>query len=523
MPGLPDFGQEGTTTDGAAASLPRAPSRRRATLWSLFFSYGSMVLVLIRNLALVPLYLHYIGLEEYGAWLATGGVLGYLMMLDLGLMGVITQASAAAYGAGDRFALGRLVTTGVAQSLLLACLAGAIASILSPFVPRWMGLTDLAAHRLQVCFLIVAVANGVNIVGVATEGILKSLQRPFLPGVLHLGSDLVNVAVTVILLLKGWGLYAVAAGLATRSVVAVLGGLVAFVWVCVGEMRLPLCFSWRDASSLWNRSLTLFMTRIGSSLEANSDPFLVGLILGPETAGMFALTIRAHDTVRMLTGPISTALMPSMAHLHGESNRARFRDIAVLAMKLQCVVGAVGMAAVVFLNTAFVRLYMGPHVYAGHAVNILAALWGLNLLVGSSPYNSLFAMGSFHVLLGASWLDAAIKIPITLAFLLAGQLWGAPAGSLIASLGANWLLFRAFRSQLQLPALEARALLRDLAKLLAVPLALAICLSPATGVISNWSVFITASLAFTGVAVVLIVLSDHELKSLLRKGLVHVR
>ena len=76
---------------GDTASLGTPPSRRLATLRSLILSYGATAVAITRNLLLVPVYLKFIPLEEYGAWLATGNVLAYLMVADFGLMGVVTQ------------------------------------------------------------------------------------------------------------------------------------------------------------------------------------------------------------------------------------------------------------------------------------------------------------------------------------------------------------------------------------------------------------------------------------------------
>ena len=73
-------------------------SRRSATVWNAVFLYAELASLLVRNLALVPVYLHHISLAEYGAWLATAALLTYLSSMDLGLTSVLPQQLAAAYG-----------------------------------------------------------------------------------------------------------------------------------------------------------------------------------------------------------------------------------------------------------------------------------------------------------------------------------------------------------------------------------------------------------------------------------------
>ena len=44
-----------------------------------------MIIAIIRGLLFIPLYINFIGVRLYGLWLASGGVLVWLTMLDLGL------------------------------------------------------------------------------------------------------------------------------------------------------------------------------------------------------------------------------------------------------------------------------------------------------------------------------------------------------------------------------------------------------------------------------------------------------
>ncbi|MFX6330865.1 hypothetical protein ABTF76_21670, partial [Acinetobacter baumannii] len=77
------------------------PNRRRAATWGVLFGSGGAFLAIARNILLVPLYLKFVSLAEYGAWLATGATLIQLLVSDFGLAGVLMQRSAALHGAGE--------------------------------------------------------------------------------------------------------------------------------------------------------------------------------------------------------------------------------------------------------------------------------------------------------------------------------------------------------------------------------------------------------------------------------------
>ena len=55
---------------------------------------------------MVPLYLKYIPVELYGAWLATGNIVNWLLVVDPGISTVVMQRVGKSYGADDRSEVG---------------------------------------------------------------------------------------------------------------------------------------------------------------------------------------------------------------------------------------------------------------------------------------------------------------------------------------------------------------------------------------------------------------------------------
>src|SRR4051812_49736508 len=66
------------------------------------FAYLQFALSIVVGLGLVPFVLHRVGERLYGFWLASGEVLAYAAMADLGVMGVVPWLIAEADGRSDR-------------------------------------------------------------------------------------------------------------------------------------------------------------------------------------------------------------------------------------------------------------------------------------------------------------------------------------------------------------------------------------------------------------------------------------
>src|SRR5215470_8368905 len=96
--------------------------RRRTAAWNVVFGYAQIGVTIARNVLLVPLYLRFVDVTEYGAWLATAGVLAQLFVSDFGLTATVIQRAATAFGGGDKRVLGRAVGSSLSVSLLLGAL-----------------------------------------------------------------------------------------------------------------------------------------------------------------------------------------------------------------------------------------------------------------------------------------------------------------------------------------------------------------------------------------------------------------
>ncbi len=406
-------------------------------LWNAVFGYGSLAVSVARNLLLVPVYLHFVPLGEYGAWLATGGALAQLLVTDYGLSGVVTQRIAAASGAGSEARLRELIAAGVVNALLLGGLLGVAGLLISAFLPATQGFDATTVRRIGHCFLIAVLANAIGVLGSTAAAAVRGLQKPVAAGAATLGADLASVIVTLAGLFAGLGLYALALGLAARSVLLTLG--------CAGVLarcRLPggPGFSWAVSRQLWRDAARFFVTSIAMRLMSQANVLAVGVVLGPATAAIYSLTVRAHETVLTVLAQLHGALGPALAHLAGGGRQAQLDSVIGRVLPFSAAAAALGAACVAVLNPAFVSLWVGEHAYAGIAVTAIMSLALWIWVVGSVAYEALLARGEFariargyataavvHVLLLVPCIHFGMAVaPAALAFstaVWAGTFW----------------------------------------------------------------------------------------------------
>lgn len=485
-------------------------NRRRAAAWNLVFGYSQIAVLVTRNILLVPVYLHFIDIAQYGAWIATAGVLAQLFVSDFGLTAAVMQRAAFAYGRDDRPLLAEAIGSSLAITTLLASVLTLLSMALAPLVPAVFGGDGGSGRVLLVSFLIVAAANGVGIIGLAATSLLRAMQRPVVSGVITLTSDLAAIGATIALLYAGHGLYALACGHAVRNTLIALSGLAANAWTWRRIPGLRPRWSIGEIRTMFTASYYQFFTSVTLNVQAKADVFFVGALIGPRAAAVYALSARAHETIQMLSGQVVASLDSSIAHLHGGRQSHRVREVLRVALTITALVGALGMAGVAALNEGFVQVWVGTTLFAGQQVSLVLAAAGFVSIVGYVPYIGLLARGDYRQVSHAYLISTIVQL-LLLTLLTPTGLVGAAVASLTACLCRAGLLGASLRRELALP---LSGLLPDIKRLLAVSLApfvLALLVVGLAPPILTWTQFVLAVILFSLVAVILVWMIDRRL------------
>jgi O-antigen/teichoic acid export membrane protein len=508
------------TVQPARDVLLEPVSRRVAAVWNVAFWYVAQILVLARNIVLVPVFLRYIGEEEYNAWLVSGFVLAQLTSVDFGVMAVLGQRVAAAYGERERERLERLIGGGLLTVCVLAGVVGLATAAVSPFVPGLFDVTPQIAERLTVCFLFVAVANAVQLLGFAASGLLRAFQRAFLPGLFMVLAEAAALATTAVLVIRsGWGLYAIAAGLVARAAVQTGGSGAALCWVGLRQLRLRPVWDGAEARTLWRLSGYQFLSQIAGRFKQSFDASFLGVMLGTEAGGGYSLTIRAHESVRLLAAGVVGAVTPGMAHMHGEGAPERLKGVALTLFKVQALLGAVGFGGVIAFNAAFMRLWVGPDVFSGQAVSVMAAIAAISWLLSTTPYETVMARGGFATITRVVWLDVVLRFAAMAILVRWIGVLATPLASLVCQVLAvlvplGWIVARALRvSRAELLGTVAGSL-----KLMLVPLGLAAIVAYALPPAPSWVLLIAEAAVYLVLCALGTWLLDRELVRFALRG-----
>ncbi len=467
--------------------------RRRTAFLGMAFGYSSLLISLTRNIVFVPLYLQKIGLAEYGAWLATGGALALILINDYGLAGVVTQRIANSFGAGRLENLGGLAGSALAIGAVLSLVLTGLSYCCIAFLPGIQTLPAVEAATVVSCFKIAIVANAFGVLGSTAISVIRSLQRVVLAGSTVLAADLANVAVTLLGLFAGYGLYAIAVGVLVRSAILVATSLYGVWFICSSTLESRLAVVSGNVRNLLADSSHFFLSSIAMKLQAQANVFFVGSVLGPASAAVYSLTVRAHETVLILVGQINGALVPSITHLYGSGDVARFRTVMLRVLVSIGAVTALALTMTVILNAGFIRLWVGQNAFAGQYVSIGTAVALFASAIGYVAYDALLAQGRFRFVSGMFLVTSLLQV-LLLASQLHWGLWIAPMTILLITSVWGTGFWRLVFIEQNVSRSESRALFSEFARVAAVSTAVAIGFMMFYPIAKSWIALIVEGL-----------------------------
>ena len=353
-------------------------------------NYASQLYATLIGIALIPLYLKTMGTEAYGLVGFFSMLQAWFNVLDLGLTPTIARESARLFGGAltpiDYRRLFRSLSVIFAA---VALVGGGILFALAPAVSsKWLHVRELPAAEVIAAVQIMAASVAMRWMGGLYRGVITGTERlVWLSAFNALIATLRFAAVFASMAIWGytptvffWHQLAVAAlelamlfAMATRLVPSPTAQDPPTGW-SIASIRPLLRFSLTIAftSSVW-----VFVTQ--------TDKLILSGVLPLSEYGVFTLAVLLAGGITIVTGPITTALLPRLARLHAQGNHA---EIVRLYHQFAQLVAVVAISLMVTL--------------ASCAESLLYAWTGNRAVtLGAAPILRLYALGNGLLALGA--------------------------------------------------------------------------------------------------------------------------
>jgi O-antigen/teichoic acid export membrane protein len=350
-------------------------SRVRKAAITAGFTYAQAGLAIVSGFVLIPMTLSFIGARSWGLWLASGELLGYAGMTDLGVLGVLPWMIAEADGRNDRAAMRRLVGHGFWIGSGVGLAYAGVATLLWLVLPSILGLSSDDRLMVAAPFAFLVAANAFTHPFRVFRAVLGGLQDAWFNGLLSIVHTGLTMAITIGLMMNGFGLFALAIG-------AGVPPLVVFA-LCIARLKViapDLMTGWTrptfaDARVLLSNGTGVWLSAIGWQLLSASNAVVITFLGHPEWVPIYSCTAKLAAMTTQLTWVPPDSALVGLAHLYGErQGEERLRHVVLMMMRLHLLLGGIAMCGLLTFNPAFVTTWVGAAFFGGLSLNALLAI-----------------------------------------------------------------------------------------------------------------------------------------------------
>ncbi len=404
-------------------------SRTRRFLGGLSIGYFSMMLTLVVGLWLTPFLLGRIGTHEYGLWLITTQILGYLLLLDLGVVALAPRETAYATGrriSGESndvpqtFARFRAIVRWQVIPTALVCIAS------------WW-LVTAAWPDLQVPLAIILLAFLAAFPLRLYHATLQGLQDLSYLAKVQLASWIAGTTVTIGLVLAGVGLAALAAGWVVTQAASAAA--------CAVRLRSQFDDVWHapavkssmaDTRDVFARSGWVSLSQVGQVFLNGSDLLVLGAVLGPAATVPYACTGKLITVLANHPQLLMQTAAPALAEMRTSATHSEIARVAGALMRAMLIGSGAVACFVLAANETFVSWWVGRDQYAGMVLTVLLLAVMLVRHFSTTLVYALFSFGYERRLSLTAISDGIVTLLTTGVLLMTTDLGilSAAAGSL---------------------------------------------------------------------------------------------
>jgi O-antigen/teichoic acid export membrane protein len=382
--------------------------------------------------------LHRIGQHDYGLWVIAGQVLGYIALLDLGVVGIVPREVSVIAGKGGDpdardAALREVFERSISLILLLVPLLAVAATGIVALLPA-----DWAALRgpLIAYFALYVALYPFHLI----DAVLTGLQDLAFLGWVQMLTFLVSAAATVALVLAGSGLYALAVGGFVGQIAATVASLTRLF---LRHRRVvPRRFQWASGDVIRRHlrpGLWVSLGQVAHVFANATDIVVIGRILGPEAALRFSITDKTENMLSVQPFAIGNLSGPTLGELKGSGRQGELpRFMGAIAATTLILSGGIALA-ILETNHAFVRVWLGEPFFGGMT---LTAVILANMMARHGVFTYCIAVFYYSGRMRASTLmviaDGVVSLALSIFLVRRIGIVGAPLGSLIAVLVTEW-------------------------------------------------------------------------------------
>jgi O-antigen/teichoic acid export membrane protein len=365
-----------------------------------------------------PVYLKYLGYADYGLWMILSTLVTLCQIGSLGIAPAVSKLIAEESGRTNRAGAQHYVEAAILTVTMLGLVMVLILFLSRNLILQHIPLTPRTAHLVEVLLPAVLLLSFYAFLTDVFGAVLMGLGRMDLSSVIQTGGQFVAFGCSVILLKRGQGVMALAAG-SIVSLIAVHILTTVCVWH-VGRLKLlpGLRLDWTRARTLFRLASVVFGASAAAAFFFPLNKLLLSSYVGLAAVPVYELACTTSMRLRAFFEMALRPIMPALSHavtFDPGALKSELRQVNRKASRVLLTAGVV-FGSVIILANSILDVWLRKSSHQAMAGPLRIMLVGAFLsLLGVPAYYALLGLGRASVLFWSHIVQSAANIAVVVA------------------------------------------------------------------------------------------------------------
>ena len=398
------------------------------------------IVSVIGPLVLVPLFVKYLTIEEYGIWLIVLSIMSFFYLTNVGILQVVTNAIAKNISMEKVDYYSQVASSGnylfLKITLIVLLIAAIIFAVISYFDPA---IYNKGAVPLAIMLTVILLTYPLYVY----RNVLRGLDQIHLEQMCEvlLGSVTRYIA-TIIALLSGFKLIMLAVIYGIGHCFPSLGAKYVLKKL-IPKFKISRANRSAEITKKMIRpSASFFILMVSGSLLSSTDNLVIGTFVGAESVPMYAIPMQLILLFLHTIGIVSITKMPLMSGLYKKGNFKELQSLYRTLLFFSSMIAFIAIVNLIFFGEIIIVAWAGPEIFPGNDVFFLMLFFTF-LFSFSWPSDAVLTASEKHAAYAnMTVLEAILNVILTIYLTYKYGLIGAISGTVVSRLLTNaWFMF----------------------------------------------------------------------------------
>jgi len=339
--------------------MAKTVTTSRALVRNTFFNLLMLMSNAIVAFLLAPFLLGQFGESATGVWILIGSVFRYRIILGMGLNSAINRRIPMYLAKDDEEGVRKVVSTALFFFTIIAVVLAILTFLLYVKIGDWFAIPPELVGTASMLVLVVGLCFALSTPLQLTTAVLSGLQRYDMVSITTLVVLTLRTALTVILLLRGYGVV-------TLGLIYGLSEIVARGTQHVLARRLlPAGYlSWQNVDRTLLKEMLFygmntFLYAMGALIIYRASETMIGIFFPPERVTEFSYAAMGVLLLSEFLQAFTAAIKPAVSDLDARDDHSRVKQIAFLTQKYSLLILIPAACFLIVMGREFLTVWVG--------------------------------------------------------------------------------------------------------------------------------------------------------------------